>query len=625
MGGIVGYWRRTDHETIGDDIEQMVDALEHRGPDGSGTIQIEQVGLGQLCLQTTPSREQAAEPHLWGGLAVVADARLDNRPELCRRLDVSDREAVTDVELIARAYESWGTDCADKLLGAFAFAVFDRANGRLFCARDHMGVKPLYWWYEDGLAVFGSEIKGLHAHRAVPNELFEPRIGTHLAGTFHDIEWTFYDGIFRLPAGNRLVVDGDGARWDSYWELDPTREIRLESDRAYAERFRELFLDAAECRMPGAEPVGAALSGGLDSSAVACAADRLNETADPVHTFSLVFDDVPACDEREYIEKILEHGRFESHYLHGDRDGPLTHIDEMTTAIDGPVLAPNMFLHRNIYRAVASEDLQILLDGFDGDTTVSHGYTYLTELARSGAFLKLYRQAREAAEIKHFRERSVRQILWKYVAARLAPSPVRSLWRTAKGRTDPVERASPVIDSEFAAKTGLDDLLAGGTRPYDPPRTAREAHYNQLRRPLLQVFLEYGNKVAAVHGVEPRYPFFDKRLVEFCLALPPTQKFGGNRTRVVMRRALDDIYPDAIAARTDKTSLQPNFEHGLFERDREALDSLLRDMPTRLRNPTVESVVSDARDSVQSGTAGRNEASTLWRVGTLSHWLHQRT
>jgi asparagine synthase (glutamine-hydrolysing) len=625
MGGIVGYWQCTDSDPFGEDLDRMTDAVRSRGPDGRGTIQFGRVGFGQLCLQTGSSREQAAEPHLIDGSAVVADARLDNRPELRRRLDVPDHRAVTDVELISKAYEAWGTDCADELLGAFAFVVCDRTNDRLFCVRDHMGVKPLYWWYEDGLAVFGSEIKALLAHRAVPNELFEPRIGTHLAGTFHNVEWTFYDGVYRLPAGNQLVVDENGARRDSYWDLDPTREIRLGSDRAYAERFRELFLDAVKCRMRGADPVGATLSGGLDSSAVACTTDLLNDTTNPVHTFSQVFDEVTVCDEREYIETVLESGHFESHYLHGDHDGPLNHIDEMTAAIDVPVFAPNMFLHRNIYRAAASEDVQVLLDGFDGDTTVSHGYTYLTELAKSGSLLRLLRQATEAAEIQHLQERSVSQILWKYVAARLAPEPVRYLWQKTKGNADPVKRACPAIDSEFAERSGLKHHLSREKRPYDPPKTVRESHYNILQRPLLQVFLEFADKVATVHGVEPRYPFFDKRLVEFCLAIPPTQKFGGDRTRVVMRRALDEIYPCDIAARTDKTSLQPNFEHGLFERNRELLDELLTDMPTQLREAVDESVVRESLDRIHRGTAGRKEASVLWRTGTLSYWLRQRT
>jgi asparagine synthase (glutamine-hydrolysing) len=624
MGGIVGYWRCADRKPIGDDIEEMVSQIEHRGPDGRGDFSFDQSALGQLRLESGKSRERAAEPYCKDSLAAVADARLDNRDELCRRLGVPSSGGVTDVELIARAYQEWGVGCPDELLGAFAFAVFDRANERLFCARDHMGVKPLYWWHDDGLVVFGSEIKAILAHRSVPNELFEPRLGTYLAGTYHDIEWTFFEGVARLPAGNRLVVDENGARTSSYWDLDSHRELQLGSDQAYADRFRELFIDAVERRTRDVNPVGSTLSGGLDSSAVACTADHLNETGKPIHTFSQVFDEVSECDEREYIETVLDHGHFESHYLPGDRDGPLTHIDELATAVDAPVFAANLFLHRNIYRAVADEGIAVLLDGFDGDTTVSHGYTYLTELARSGSFLRLYQQTRAAATIHHFEDRSVRELLWRYVAAPLAPDPLREVWRKLRGRDDPVKRESPVIDVSFVEGTGVADLLSGETKPFDPPNTVRQAHYNQLRRPLLQVTLEISDKVAAMHGVEPRYPFFDKRLVEFCLSLPPTQKFGGNQTRVVMRRGLEGIYPDPIANRTDKTSLAPNFERGLFERDRDLLERLCENVPVELEAAVDEETLNETLERVRNGEPESGDAIALWRIGTLSHWGQQR-
>jgi asparagine synthase (glutamine-hydrolysing) len=187
-----------------------------------------------------------------------------------------------------------------------------------------------------------------------------------------------------------------------------------------------------------------------------------------------------------------------------------------------------------------------------------------------------------------------------------------------------VKRESPVIDVSFVEGTGVADLLSGETKPFDPPNTVRQAHYNQLRRPLLQVTLEISDKVAAMHGVEPRYPFFDKRLVEFCLSLPPTQKFGGNQTRVVMRRGLEGIYPDPIANRTDKTSLAPNFERGLFERDRDLLERLCENVPVELEAAVDEETLNETLERVRNGEPESGDAIALWRIGTLSHWGQQR-
>ena len=176
-------------------------------------------------------------------LALTADARIDNRPELLRTLRLGDSD-VPDSELILAAYEKWGEDLAAHLVGDFAFALWDGHARKLVCARDVMGIKPFYYYAGGEVFAFASEIKGLLAHPEVPRRLNETKVVDYLAPVFEDLEQTFYEGIYRLPPAQVLVVEEGRIRRRTYWELDASRELRLGSDEAYVEAFREVFTEA---------------------------------------------------------------------------------------------------------------------------------------------------------------------------------------------------------------------------------------------------------------------------------------------------------------------------------------------------------------------------------------------
>jgi asparagine synthase (glutamine-hydrolysing) len=482
-----------------------------------------------------------------------------------------------------------------------------------------MGVKPLYWWHEDGLAVFGSEIKAILEHRFVPNELYEPRIVSYIAASFDDIQHTFFENIYRLPPGTCLKVDQRGSSIRTYWKPDPTIELQLDSDQAYADRFRELFIQAVESRMRGSNPIGSTLSGGLDSSAVACTADHINNKEEPIHTFSNIFEKIEECDEREYIEAVLNHGQFESNYISGDNDGPLSRINEMSEWTDQPFFGANLFLHRTLFEASSEKDVQILLDGFDGDSTVSHGYGYLTELASSGNLFKLLQEARAAARMHHFQEQTTWELLWNHVVTKLAPEPLRVIWRGVSRESSESNMPSIINEKNIEYKDSSCDLYERDN--YSPPKTERQRHYNQLRSPFIVLGLEIGDKIAARYEVEPRYPFCDKRLVEFCLSLPANQKIQGKYTRSIQRRGLSDIYPEKIRLRTSKTSLQPNFEHGLFHRDRDKFNQLIDDLPPKLEQVLDRNELTESLNRVKKCNHTPKDTIILWRIATISQWL----
>src|SRR6267142_6895205 len=277
MSAILGIYYLDSRPVDRMDLDRMIETLAHRGSDGSGVWNDKSVGLGHRMLWTTPESLHERLPLAKDGLTITADARIDNRDELINLLRLPPRpsESISDSELILAAYELWGEHCPEKLLGDFAFAIWDSRKQLLFCARDHFGVKPFYYYSSDKVFTFATEIKALLRLPEVPRQLNETKIAAHLTSIDIDKEITLYRDILRLPPAHSIKVNREGIRVQSYWSLDPSRSQVMRSDEEYAEAFRELFTEAVRCRLRSAFPLGFMLSGGLDSSSVTCVARNL--------------------------------------------------------------------------------------------------------------------------------------------------------------------------------------------------------------------------------------------------------------------------------------------------------------------------------------------------------------
>ncbi|HEY4597505.1 MAG TPA: asparagine synthase-related protein, partial [Thermoanaerobaculia bacterium] len=208
------------------------------------------------------------------GFRVLLDGRLDNRPELIARLSPAKGLEASDAEILLAAYLEWGDACVDRLLGDFAFAIWDAGRRRLLCAVDPLGIKPLHYAQVGSLICFASDAVQVLRHPAVPDGYNEVEIAAYLAGGCEDPERSFFAAVHKLGPGRRLVVEKGGLRAERYWSPAP-EEIRYPRDEDYVDRFRELLQRAVTDRMRGAGSfVGIAMSGGLDSTSVAALAQR---------------------------------------------------------------------------------------------------------------------------------------------------------------------------------------------------------------------------------------------------------------------------------------------------------------------------------------------------------------
>jgi asparagine synthase (glutamine-hydrolysing) len=553
------------------------------------------------------------------GLVIVADARIDNAGDLGRELRLS--SGISTENLIAAAYLRWGEDCPAHLEGDFAFALWDAREQCLLCARDQAGVRPFYYIQNGRVLHFAQSPGALMRAMGKRPSLREAAIADYLFGRVIETKGTFFSGIERLESGHVLVLRAGKLTLRRYYELRPAAP----AGKDVREEFRHLLDEAVRKRAGGLERVGALLSGGLDSSAIACLLRDQQQAGGNgnVPVFSMVFREPERSNERPFVDNVLAGGGFSSQVLELDGYRPLEQLGALLEACDGPTHAPNLACLRHVVNAAAASGVGVLLDGHGGDEVVSHGYGLLGELAARGAWFRLWREARAAADNYGYsslaltRRVASRQngLDAKLVARLLAP------FDQAPQTSD--HGPAHLLTRDFIDRSDLRERLRSFALP-EAATGEQDQHRAVLTSPLQPYAFEVHAAFYRSMGVEARYPFWDRRLVEFCLALPASEKLSGGWSRLVLRRAMAGIVPEQVLARRDKLDFTVHLARGLVVHHRDQIEALFAQSPG--------SVLTDYCDLGAAHTAfaticadpdgapGR-QVQMVWRAVALGMWL----
>ena len=565
-------------------MKNVLDSLKHRGDDAQGMWIDGNVGLGHRMRWVTPEslNEQLPIKSAESSAVITCDARIDNRDELIPQLSFSNKpiDEITDSEIILKAYEKWGKDCLPKLIGDFVFAIWNPKTRKIFCARDPLGVKHFYYYYEaHKIFALASEIKALFCLSGIPRELNEEFLGDYLILNFEDKESTFFKRIKRLPATHAMTVGEDDFRTWRYWQPEPKKEIRLRSHREYQEAFREKFTEAVTCRLRSAFPVGSMLSGGLDSSSIVCVASKYlaEQEKKPLHSYSAVFPTVKTfdkeIDELSYMKSVIEKSGCQAHFVNCDDSNPLKGMQKLMWHADHPVGAPNIYIDWKIFEAAAQDGIRVMLSGIDGDSTVSYGYEDFTRFAKRGQWIRLIREASLIGKTMPQRGHSFKNLAVDNGFMNIVPLNILSLYRRIRRREEKHKTEKKVdlpgwniLNSNFRKKNNLEERAEYHNKlNYPEKSTDIEEHWNGLTNGLMAFVLESYEKAAQAFSIEPRFPFHDRRLVEFCIALPPGQRIYNGWTRAIFRNAMNDILPADVQWRKTKARLGGGIKMNLLK------------------------------------------------------------
>lgn len=610
----------------------MAEAAAYRGPDGIRYWSSGPAGLANLALNITPESFCERQPLVGrcGELVLTADARVDNREELIPALLAEGYlrgRYHTDADVILASYRCWGEGAPARIIGDFAFAVWDSMRERLFAARDAMGTRPLYYRAEPRRLLFATEIKQILAAPGVPARIFEPAIGAFLAGQAGPPEWTCYEGIVQLPPSHALTVDADGVRVRRYWDIDPDYRIEYKDEEEYAEHFAEILREAVRCRMRSTKPVGIFLSGGMDSGSVAATAGSLLRRGEMeghpgFRAYSWAFEEFAQADERHISDRIARHYDLPVTRVPADSCWPLKDYPEHGPDRGDPFLPFFRCLADSTLSAAREEGTGLMLTGGLGDMMVGSAiFGYLDQL-REGRWREMRDDLRDHGRLWNVqRRRLVGEYMLKPLQESLLP-PGRAGWlrgpcRRALGRPGPYPGW---IRPEFARRVHLEDTLRRSMPPLSVSGFARSARYRAVFWPVSTrdtVTWEIGN---ARYGLGDADPFGDRRVASFVLAVPQEVLNGAGEFKRVARRAMRGIMPEEARKNAGKIDPRPLFDAAIRDRARDTVQSLMEKPRVEAYGFVDGQALADHVNAYRRGDHGRLH---WWHTLTLEMWLRR--
>ncbi len=592
MSAIFGYINLDGQPADPAIARKMQDAMDHWAADDSGLVVMGGLALGHLMLWNTPGSKMDKQPYSDTGkdLCITADVRLDNRDELINQLGIGSRN-IPDCRLILLAWQKWRTNCPKYLIGDFAFAIWDGREKQLFCAGDHLGVKPFYYYHRGNLFVFASEIKGLLAHPLVDASLNELWIADLLCRFTIDASSTLYRHIKRIsPAQHLQFQAGKAPSIEQYWELSPDQELPPATDEAYISGFREKLTTAVECRLQTDYQVGAELSGGLDSTGVTAIAHRLlKEQQRSLQAYSLVLPvgaDLYMPDEREAIEAFCRYAGIEAPcYITGEEGGLLQALEWNARIQDEPPREMNVAYRDLLFQQAQQADIRVLLSGFGGDDLVSsHAAGYQEDLMKQGRWLTCWREVRAQKKRRSTGYHPIVRmgsLITGRILGMLGIDYYELMDRrmSAKYPMGKLKLQQRPILPDWKQQFDMEQRQLLFKEVYSRLPELRASQVKRLMQPHSQLRMGYCDLATRSFRMEYRYPLLDIRLLEYYLALPTRMKAQNGYGRYIYRMSLEGLLPPSLQWREDKTgSAQPHVAQR-EEIDADQLFALLWSIP----------------------------------------------
>ena len=563
MSGICGIVRFGGDPRGLSEIARMTRAMSYRGPDGIAHWRDDKVALGHCLLRTTDEAAEERQPLLndEGNIVIVIDGTLWNAEDLRRDLVSAGARlrSRADSELVLRSYELWGRDFLSHVDGDFALAIYDRRSREIICARDRIGMRPLYWHQSPNNGFcFASDTDALLALPSMPHRLDESKLADALFYSLvdSDFERTFFESVSRLPPAHYLVASPSGLKRHRYWTYVPSEILRLRSDAAYESAFRSVLTQAVRRRLRGGKKTGSMLSGGVDSGAVSALAAEIRkiDNSGPHRTISAIGPDAHNCNETKAILTSAAADGLSPRYVdHAALGDVATELIQLTLFPVTPLDA-HFSLIRAVYITARQSGLRAVLDGAGGDSILNDGQI-LAYLLRRGCFLSAAREARGPPGVKGLDKASVRL----KAAAKLAFTPrwVRTEIVRARAFATPYNVSESLIREEFATRSAVrerlallhvaaGDIAAPGSSAYRAQRVLRPAITTARER--------YESEAARI-GLEARDPFLDCDVMRFCFSLPVSQLTRNGWPKWILRRALQPSLPHSVLWRPERTHL----------------------------------------------------------------------
>lgn len=580
MSGICGIVNFDGKPIDTEILENMAKCISYRGPDGINYWIEGNVGLVHLALNTTPESFFESQPLLnkEENLIMVADARVDNRDELITSLKSQGYlggNKHTDADLILAAYEYWGENCPKHIIGDFAFAIWDKENEKLFIARDVVGIRQLFYSKHENSLYFASAVQPIaHALPKLPS--LNTQLMQDFLRRFYEL-WvcqTIYNDILRLPPAHSLTVTEGLISRNLYYVFGQQKKPNYSSDEEWEAAFLELFDEVLQNQLRSITPVGMWVSGGLDSSALACQAYDLKkkyQDLPEIRLYSGVFDESTSINESDYFESVANYcDGIKVKSIKSDNYWAFCELGKDNGfPLDEPDLWELRGYSRMLMKKTKEDGCGVYITGLGSDDLIGLSFYFYPVSLRDVEFRNW------SKELHFFKEKNGFNILKLLLYVYLVPLIPKSILHKIHLLLNKNELNSIWLNSNYKPSNPLECNLnkyfmtPGGLSKYGL------IAYQMMRIPWFIASLDMFGLMTADVGIELRQPYFDRRMIEFLIAIPSHLRSFNGLDRILLRESMKGRMPEVIRTRKDKASTKELYQNGFYE-ERERIMALIQ-------------------------------------------------
>lgn len=617
MTAILAIYHRNQKAADPKTVEAMLAPSRYRARDGERVWAAGHIALAHQHFWITPEEQGEEQPLVdASGRAVISfDGRLDNREWLAGALGVApaSNHSISDAQLALWAYLRWGEPCVERLLGDFAFVIWDTLEQSLFVARDALGGRDVLYYVDDALCLIASEASQLLAHPFVEPVINDGYLSAFLNSQWEDPEQSVFKDIYHCPPAHYMMISAEHVQKRRYWDVDPENRIEYRRDEGYADHFLALFTEAVNCRLRTNAPVGISISGGMDSPSVAVVAARLlaESGRGSLKSYSYVFDEFSESDERVYIEPVIAACGLDGKLIPGDDKWTLKELERWPIFLEFPGQDYLVWLTISVLEAAAAAGCRTLLTGAYGDALFGGAIYWAADVLRERRLMSvLPALLKQKATVNWYQD-----LVFNGLRLFL-PEAVRAPIRRVRPRRPVMQHPGlgPRLQSLQAPNS---DQLSDRLRKFlkTPGRWQR---YWFLTEGSTAISIALLRQRSIPFGIEYMHPYADRRLVEFVMAVPGDQLGWPLQKKRVLRQAMTGILPEKVRQRTLITSLVPLFEKGVLDKESEVVRNILTDPLIVQRGYVQESWL---QKELQAGNKWQADGYHLWQCISLELWL----
>jgi len=622
MCGFVGILNKNGKNIDPNILRNMAFTINHRGPDEEGIFIDKNCGFFHKRLSII-DLATGQQPMTFENYTIVFNGEIYNYIELRKELILKGHQfrTTSDTEVILHLYQEYGDEFVNQLNGMFAFIIYDKAKHKIFIAKDHFGIKPLYWYQDKNLILFGSEIKAILAHpevRAVPaiDNLYE-----YLTFQFIMGEGTMFQNIYKILPGHYVTLNLDS--WDlkttNYWKPDFSTDL-FHTEEYFVSELKKILDDTMMQQMRSDVPVGTYLSGGMDSSLVTIMASQL--VSHRLKSFSGAFNEGHEFNELEYARIAAKKANSELFEIFPTEQEFIDLLPKLIYHLDEPVAGPGLF-PQYIVSKFASNHVKVILGGQGGDEIFGGYARYLVAYLEQAIKGSIFESNEEAEHIV-----SLRSILPNLPSLKQYLPMIKSFWKDDS--FEPMDRryynllnrmGSTVefLQPEFINNGNEKELFNKFSQQFNHPET--KSYYNKMTQfdltGSLPALLQVEDRVSMAVSIESRVPLLDRRIIDLISKMPAGMKFKGGELKYLLKKTVKTTIPPEILNRKDKMGFPVPLHIWSKNKARDFIMDTMLSKNAKERNIMNTNHIEKLIQSEQPFSRG------LWGLLSLELWYNQ--